>query len=54
MLYSVRLLRRRGIRDFNLSVLWGNALFETLSVEIYVGTTFLDFSSYVGGCIWLD
>ena len=30
---------------FYLVVLWANTLFETLLVEIYVGTAFLDFCS---------
>jgi len=45
-----------GVRDFDLGILWNNALFETLSFEINVFTLYVDSCSYVliGRCIWLD
>jgi len=37
----------RGVRDFELRVLWNNALFETLLIEINVSTESLDLCSQV-------
>jgi len=41
----VWLLRRERYMGLYLGVLWDNTLFETLLVEIYVGTAFLGFCS---------
>jgi len=41
----VWLLRRERYMGLFPGVLWDNILFETLLVEIYVGTAFLDFCS---------